>query len=74
MRGVVMYAPGDVRVEDREKPTILEPTDAIIRAEAVCSAVRTCGRTAASRSSKAQHRWGTNTSEWLTKWVQMSAT
>ena len=36
MRGVVMYAPGDVRVEDREKPTILEPTDAIIRAEAVC--------------------------------------
>ncbi len=36
MRGVVMYAPGDVRVEDREKPTILEPTDAIIRAAAVC--------------------------------------
>ena len=36
MRGVVMHAPGDVRVEDREDPTLLEPTDAIIRATAVC--------------------------------------
>ena len=29
--GVVMYGPGDVRVEDREDPKIIEPTDAIIR-------------------------------------------
>ena len=36
MRGVVMYAPGDVRVEDRPEPTILEPTDAIIRLSATC--------------------------------------
>jgi threonine dehydrogenase-like Zn-dependent dehydrogenase len=36
MRGVVMYAPGDVRVEDREDPRILEPTDAIIRLSATC--------------------------------------
>ena len=36
MRGVVMRAPGDVRVEDRENPTILEPTDAIIRVTASC--------------------------------------
>jgi len=36
MRGVVMHAPGDVRVEDREDPTILEPTDAIIRLAASC--------------------------------------
>ncbi|GIM66001.1 hypothetical protein Pve01_87290 [Planomonospora venezuelensis] len=28
MRQVVMHAPGDVRVEDREDPTIIEPTDA----------------------------------------------
>ena len=34
MRGVVMYAPGDVRVEDRPEPTILKPTDAIIRLSA----------------------------------------
>jgi hypothetical protein len=31
MRGVLMYGPGDVRVEDRPEPTILKPTDAIIR-------------------------------------------
>ena len=36
MRGVVMHAPGDVRVEVREDPTILEPTDAIIRVTATC--------------------------------------
>jgi threonine dehydrogenase-like Zn-dependent dehydrogenase len=31
MRGVVMYTPGDVRVEERMDPRILDPTDAIIR-------------------------------------------
>ena len=36
MRGVVMHAPGDVRVEDREKPTITRPTDAVIRITATC--------------------------------------
>lgn len=36
MRGVIMYAPGDVRVEDREMPSILEPTDAILRLSATC--------------------------------------
>ena len=36
MRGVIMHAPGDVRVEDRENPTIIEPTDAIIRVTASC--------------------------------------
>jgi threonine dehydrogenase-like Zn-dependent dehydrogenase len=36
MRGVVMYAPGDVRVEDRPEPTILKPTDAVIRLSAAC--------------------------------------
>lgn len=36
MRGVVMYAPGDVRVEDREDPTIIDPTDAIVRVTATC--------------------------------------
>ena len=24
MRGVIMYAPGDVRVEDRDDPTIID--------------------------------------------------
>ena len=36
MRGVVMHGPGDVRVEDRADPTILDPTDAIIRLAATC--------------------------------------
>ena len=36
MRGVVMYAPGDVRVEDRPEPQILQPSDAIIRLSATC--------------------------------------
>lgn len=36
MRGVVMYAPGDVRVEERTDPTIVEPTDAVIRVTASC--------------------------------------
>ncbi len=36
MRGAILYAPGDVRVEERENPTILEPTDAIIRLAATC--------------------------------------
>ena len=36
MRGVVMYAPGDVRVEERDDPTIVEPTDAVIRLTATC--------------------------------------
>ncbi len=36
MRGVVMHAPGDVRVEDLPEPTIQQPTDAIIRLAAAC--------------------------------------
>src|SRR5829696_5042407 len=36
MRGVVMYAPGDVRVEDVEEPEILKPTDAVIRLSSTC--------------------------------------
>ncbi len=36
MRGAVLYAPGDVRVEERNDPKIMEPTDAIIRLSATC--------------------------------------
>ncbi len=36
MRGVVMHAPGDVRVEERDRPTVVEPTDAVIRIAATC--------------------------------------
>jgi len=36
VRGTVLYAPGDVRVEDRPDPTIEQPTDAVIRLAATC--------------------------------------
>jgi threonine dehydrogenase-like Zn-dependent dehydrogenase len=36
MRGAVLHAPGDVRLEERQDPRILAPTDAIIRLSATC--------------------------------------
>jgi threonine dehydrogenase-like Zn-dependent dehydrogenase len=36
MRGVVLHGPGDVRVEQRDTPTIIGNTDAIIRLSATC--------------------------------------
>ncbi len=36
MRGAVLHAPGDVRLERRDDPSIIEPTDAIIRLPATC--------------------------------------
>src|SRR6185437_1732837 len=36
MRGAVIYAPGDIRFEERPDPTIVAPTDAIIRIAATC--------------------------------------
>ncbi len=36
MRGVIMHGPGDVRVEDRDDPVIVDPTDAVIRLAATC--------------------------------------
>jgi threonine dehydrogenase-like Zn-dependent dehydrogenase len=36
MRGAVLYAPGDIRVEERDDPELVEPTDAILRLSAAC--------------------------------------
>jgi len=36
MRGAVLYAPGDIRLEERAEPAITEPTDAVIRLSATC--------------------------------------
>ncbi len=36
MRGVVMYGPGDVRVEERAVPQLVAPTDAILKVVASC--------------------------------------
>jgi threonine dehydrogenase-like Zn-dependent dehydrogenase len=36
MRGAVLHAPGDVRLEQRDDPKLIEPTDAVIRLAATC--------------------------------------
>src|SRR4051794_2490885 len=36
MRGVIMHTAGEVSVEEREDPRIIEPTDAVIRLSATC--------------------------------------
>src|SRR5438876_1023791 len=36
MRGAVLHGPGDVRLELRDDPRLIEPTDAIIRLSATC--------------------------------------
>ncbi len=36
MRGAVLHGPRDVRLEERDDPKIIEPTDAIIRLPATC--------------------------------------
>jgi threonine dehydrogenase-like Zn-dependent dehydrogenase len=36
MRGAVLHAPGEVRVEERQDPKIIEPTDAILQLSAPC--------------------------------------
>ena len=36
MRATIMYAAGDVRIEDVADPSIIEPTDAIVRVTSAC--------------------------------------
>ncbi|WP_330276310.1 zinc-dependent alcohol dehydrogenase family protein [Lentzea sp. NBC_00516] len=36
MRGAVLHAPGDVRIEERDDPRIIVSTDAVIRLSATC--------------------------------------
>ena len=36
MRGAVLHGPNDLRFEERETPTIIKPTDAVIRISATC--------------------------------------
>src|SRR5881398_3659056 len=36
MRGTMLYGPRDVRFEERPDPTMIDPTDAIIRISAAC--------------------------------------
>jgi threonine dehydrogenase-like Zn-dependent dehydrogenase len=36
MKATILYGPRDVRFEERPDPTIVEPTDAILRVSAAC--------------------------------------
>ncbi len=36
IRGAVLYGPRDIRFEERDAPTIVQPTDAIVRVSAAC--------------------------------------
>jgi len=36
MKGTMLYGPRDIRFEDRPEPSILQPTDAILRLSATC--------------------------------------
>ncbi len=36
MQGTMLYGPRDIRFEDRPEPTIIQPTDAVIRLSATC--------------------------------------
>ena len=36
MKGAILYGPRDVRFEERDAPTIIKPTDAVIRISATC--------------------------------------
>ena len=55
MRATMLYAPRDIRFEDRENPKIEQPTDAIISMTATC----VCG------SDLWPYRgWDTNTAAW----------
>ncbi len=36
MKGTMLYGPWDIRFEERPDPTIIEPTDAIIKLSATC--------------------------------------
>ena len=63
MRGAIIYAPGDVRVEEREDPKIEQPADAVIRLAATC----VCGSDlwpyrGIEPVDRARPRWATSTS------------
>ena len=62
MRSTVMHAAGDVRVQDRDDPTIAAPTDAIIRLTATCVCGSDLWPYRGADASTGRLRWATNTS------------
>jgi hypothetical protein len=68
MRGAVLHAPWDVRVEQREDPKIEQPTDAVIRlARRRRSSRRSAARSAADRVGAALASRAGSAIKWLTE-------
>lgn len=61
MKGTMLYGPRDVRFEERESPTIIEPTDAIIRMSMTCVCGSDLWPYRASIQSTNRCRWATST-------------
>src|SRR2546430_9174558 len=61
MRGTMLYGPRDVRFEERPDPTIIEPTDAIIRISAACVCGSDLWPYQASSRPPSPGRWATST-------------
>ena len=62
MRATMMYAPGDVRVEERPEPIIQKPTDAVISLSASCICGSDLWPYRGADPVDGGSRWATNTS------------
>lgn len=74
MRGVMIHAPGDIRVEDRPDPVIEEPTDAIIRMAATCICGSDLWPYRGYGDISNPHPWGMSTWAWSSTSVPTSRT
>lgn len=62
MRAAVMYGAGDVRVEDRPDPKIVQPTDAVVRTLASCVCGSDLWPYGAMPATETGRPWGTSSS------------
>jgi threonine dehydrogenase-like Zn-dependent dehydrogenase len=73
MRGAILYAPGDVRVDERDDPKIVEPTDAVIRLSATCVCGSDLWPYRGIEAVDGRPRWATSTSASSRRSVATSA-
>jgi threonine dehydrogenase-like Zn-dependent dehydrogenase len=59
MKDAILYGPRDVRFEERAAPTIIKPTDAIIRISATCVCGSDLWPYRGISPSPSRRRWGT---------------
>jgi len=58
MRGTVLYGPRDVRIDERPDPSIVDPTDAVIRIGSFAASDNTCPHCRAGyQTSCTQRQW-----------------